>query len=157
MRKRQRQNLLPHSALFTDGGIRSLCHPTPFFRAPRSLTIDYDELFDVTTEDPTEFYSEGTSSGPSKRLRFFSRPKYWEMFCHYNNYMCTRERVCAQSCSLVIVQLACTPAPSLLRHQEIREPEEWGASQVPARGLFVSFLLIYGSKSRAVPSKQDPW
>lgn len=141
--------------------------PLLFFRAPTLLTIDDNELLDVA-EDPTDLLTSAPADGslwrnlglPTKTFAHTAivlllKAKYWEMFSHYYIYMCTRGHVCAQSYSLVIVQLPCTPAPSLPRLQKIREPKEWGASQVPARCLFVSFYLIYGSKSRAVPSMPE--
>lgn len=170
MRKRQRQNLLPHSASLIDDRTTEYpptVIPLLFFRAPKLLTIDYNEFFDATTEDPPDLLTSAPADGllsrnlwlPTKTfatwaVELFLKAKYCEMFSHYYIYMCAWGHVCAQSYSLVIVQLSCMPAPSLPRLQKIREPKEWGAFQVPARCLFVSFYLIYGSKSRAVPSMQ---
>lgn len=121
MRKRQRQNLLPHGASFTDDRMTEYAPtliPLLFFRAPKLLTIDYNELFDVTTEDPTD----PLTSAPADDLPWAA---------HQN--VCTHERLCFFStpniatCSFINISTCvhegmcvCRAVPSVLYNSHVR-------------------------------------
>lgn len=104
MRKRQRHNLLPHSASLTDDRTAEYpptVIPLLFFRAPKLLTINYNEFFDATTEDPPDLLT----SAPADGLLWRNLGLPTKTFAHMSNWAFSQGQILRNVQSLLYLHV----------------------------------------------------